>query len=247
MSAQAPSPLNARLQAVHARIERAALHAGRDPAEVALLAVAKRKTAAEVVAGVRAGLSEIAENYAQEALAKIPEVRQQLGPAAGPRWHFVGRLQRNKARQVVEHFDVLHTLDRAALGDALERRAAEAGRRLDVFVQVDLCGEPQKGGAAPEALPALLETSLGWPHLDVRGLMTLPAEPRNPEDSRPAFARLRALRDELRPLPGGASLDELSMGMSADFEVAIQEGATIIRVGSALFGPRDDPGPGRAA
>ncbi|MGE4650435.1 MAG: YggS family pyridoxal phosphate-dependent enzyme [Myxococcota bacterium] len=247
MSAQAPNALNARIQAVREGIERAAQHAGRDPAKVTLLAVAKRKSATEVVAGVHAGLREIAENYAQEALAKMPEVQQQLCNAVGPRWHFVGRLQRNKARQVVDHFDVLHTLDRTALGDVLERRAAEAGRRLDVLLQADLCGEPQKGGAAPEALPELLEASLRWPHLQVRGLMTLPAAARNPEDSRAAFARLRALRDELRALPGGASLDELSMGMSADFEVAIQEGATIIRVGSAIFGPRDQPDPGRAA
>ena len=246
MSAQAPNPLNARIQAVREGIERAARHAGREPDKVTLLAVAKRKTATELVAGVRAGLSEIAENYVQEALSKMPEVRQQLGTAASPRWHFVGRLQRNKARQVVEHFDVLHTLDRASLGDALERRAAESGRRLDVLLQADLCGEPQKGGAAPETLPELLEASLHWSHLQVRGLMTLPAAAPNPEDSRPVFARLRALRDELRALPGGASLDELSMGMSADFEVAIQEGATIIRVGSAIFGPRDQPDPGRA-
>ena len=239
--------METRLRNIRERIEQAAQEAGRDPGEVVLLGVAKRKTAEEVAAGVRAGLCEIAEKYVQEALLKISEVRQHLGPAVGPRWHFVGRLQRNKARQVAEHFDVLQTLDRAELGDALERRTAAIGRNLDVFLQVDLCGEPQKGGAPPDAIPDLLEASLRWSHLSVRGLMVIPAAVDNPEASRPVFSRLRGLRDDLRRLPGGAQLRELSMGMSADFEVAIQEGATIIRLGTALFGPRDHTKPGRAA
>jgi len=228
-------------------MDQAAQGAGRNPGEVLLLAVGKRKSAIEVATAVRAGLCEVAENYVQEALVKIPEVHRQLAPNAGPRWHFVGRLQRNKARQIAEHFDVFQTLDRAELGDALERRAAVLGRNLDVFLQVDLSGEPQKGGAPPEALPDLLQSSLGWSHLHVRGLMALPAVTQDPEESRPAFSRLRTLRDELLEVPGGAQLRELSMGMSADFEVAIQEGATIIRLGTALFGPRDDGKAGRAA
>lgn len=247
MNTAVPSPLEARLEAVRTRIATAARAAGRDPGEVMLLGVAKRKTATDVVRGVRAGLCEIAENYVQEAVEKIPRVREQLGPEASPRWHFVGRLQRNKARPVAEHFDVLQTLDRVPLGDALERRAATAGRNLDVFLQVDLCGEPQKGGAPPDAIPDLLEASRGWSHLSVRGLMLLPTAAQNPEENRPVFARLRALRDDFREKPGGGQLQELSMGMSADFEVAIQEGATIIRLGTALFGPRDDRDPGRAA
>lgn len=246
MNRPAPSTLETRLRSIRERIDRAAQEVGRDPGDVVLLGVTKRKTAAEVSAGVRAGVDEIAENYVQEALAKIPAVHEQLSPQPGPRWHFVGRLQRNKARQVAEHFDVLQTLDRGKLGDALERHAAAIGRTLDAFLQVDLCGEPQKGGATPEAIPALLEASLHWAHLRVRGLMVLPAAVDDPEASRPVFARLRELRDEMRQQPGGDALRELSMGMSGDFEVAIQEGATIIRLGTALFGPREDTKTGRS-
>lgn len=247
MSDAPASPLTARLRHIRDRMNAAAREAGRDPSSVQILGVTKRKTAAEVVAGVRAGVREIAENYVQESLAKIPEVHQLLAPDPGPRWHFVGRLQRNKARHVAEHFDVLQTLDRAELGEAVERRAAALGRALDAFLQVDLCGEPQKGGATPETIPDLLAASLDWSHLRVRGLMVLPAATQEPEENRRVFSQLRALRDDFRELPGGAQIRELSMGMSADFEVAIQEGATIIRLGTALFGPRDDTKPGRPA
>jgi pyridoxal phosphate enzyme (YggS family) len=165
---------------------------------------------------------------------------------APPRWHFIGRLQRNKARHVAARFDLVETLDREALGDELDRRAAAAGRRLDVLLQVDVVGEPQKGGAKPEDLPALLERSRSWGALRVVGLMAIPLETQHPEHSRPAFARLRALRDALRDAPGAGSLRALSMGMSADFEVAIEEGATIVRVGTALFGARQDAQEGDA-
>jgi pyridoxal phosphate enzyme (YggS family) len=230
-----------RLAAVRERIAAAARRAGRDPASVTLVGVAKRKSADEVVAAVRAGIRHIGENYVQEAVAKIPEVLEKLrveglGP---PRWHFIGRLQRNKCGPVVARFDCLETVDRPALGDALERRAAAAQRHLAVLLQVNVSGEAQKGGADPEALPALLEAAAAWPHLSVTGLMAIPAAAADPEAARPAFARLRALRDALCQRPDARALHELSMGMSADYEVAIEEGATIIRVGTALFGARD--------
>ncbi len=229
-----------RLGAVRKHIEAAAARAGRRPEEVALVGVAKRKSAEHVAAAVCAGLEIVAENYVQEALGKIPAVKRLLEPRGVPmpHWHFVGRLQRNKARDVVRWFDVVETLDRVGLGEELERRAVREGRRLDVFLQVNLSDEPQKGGSPPEALPELLAASDTWRHLRPVGLMAIPAATDDPEATRPAFARLRALRDALRGQRGGASLTGLSMGMSGDFEVAIEEGATHVRVGTAIFGPR---------
>lgn len=229
-----------RLAAVRQRIAAAALRASRPAQEITLVGVAKRQSAARVVAGVRAGLTHVAESYAQEAREKIPQVLRALEQAglASPRWHFVGRLQRNKARLVAPLFDVVETLDRASLGDELDRRVRAADRRLAVLLQVNVSSEAQKGGVAPEALPELLAASAAWPSLDVVGLMALPEAQSAPERARPAFAKLRELRDTLRTRPGGERLRELSMGMSADFEVAVEEGATLVRVGTAIFGPR---------
>ena len=226
-----------RLAEVRERIAAAAARAGRSADPIQLVGVSKRFPASDVVAAVRAGLGAVGENYMQEALAKWPEVCAALETEglAPPRFHFVGRLQRNKARLAVAHFDVVETLDRAALGAELDRRAAAAGRRLTVFLQVDVSDEPQKGGVSPQELPALVEASAAWSQLEVAGLMAIPAAAADP---RPAFARLRALRDQLRAKPGGAGLRELSMGMSGDFEQAIEEGATVVRVGTAIFGQR---------
>lgn len=226
-----------RLRAVEERIAGAARRAGRDPREVSLVAVSKRMPAQRVVEAVHAGVRRLGENYVQEAAAKIPAVHAALAPdAARPRWHFIGRLQRNKAGVAAGCFDCIETVDRAALGEALAKRAE---RPLDVLIQVDVSGEPQKGGVSPEALPNLLAASTAWTTLRVVGLMAIPAAAADAEASRPAFARLRALRDAQRAGPGGEALRELSMGMSSDFEVAIEEGATIIRVGTAIFGPRE--------
>jgi PLP dependent protein len=224
------SGVDTAVAAVRARVRVAAQRAGRSAEEVTLVGVAKQIPTGRVAEAVRAGVADIGENYLQEASAR----RSQL--AVKPRWHFIGRVQTNKARGVAQLFDVVHTLDRAELGAALERHAAAAGRTLDALVQVNVSGEAQKGGAAPDRVEALLEASADWPHLRVVGLMAIPAASDDPEHVRPAFARLRALRDRLRPRH--PALAELSMGMSGDFEVAIEEGATIIRVGTALFGPR---------
>jgi pyridoxal phosphate enzyme (YggS family) len=229
----------AALAALRERVRGAAARAGRSGDEVTLLGVAKGTPTDRVVAAVRAGLSDVGENYLQEAAARRVDLAKQLAESgtAPPRWHFIGRLQRNKARAVAQLFDSVHTLDRRELGDALERHAAEAGRTLDVLIQVNPSGEAQKGGAPPGAVADLVAASGAWPHLRITGLMAIPAASEDPERTRPAFAMLRALRDSLR----GAhpALVELSMGMSGDFEVAIEEGATIIRVGTALFGPRE--------
>lgn len=230
----------ARLAAVRERVARAAERAHRRPEEVTLVGVSKRKPAELVAAAVRAGLRDVGESYAQEARDKLPIIRAMLEESGHnpPRWQFVGQLQRNKARAVARDFDVVQTVDRESLGVELCRRAEHLARDLDILFQVDLSGEERKGGTPPEALPDLLAASRAWPRLHVTGLMAIPAPADDPEASRPAFARLRELRDALRNRPGGERLVELSMGMTQDFEVAIEEGATIVRIGTAIFGAR---------
>jgi pyridoxal phosphate enzyme (YggS family) len=230
-----------RLAELRARIETAAARSGRPASEVTLVGVAKRQSVEKVAEAVRAGLKDVGENYVQEAVARIEAVEAQLAgtDTALPRWHFIGQLQRNKARDVVRAFDVVASVDRARLGESLEQRAAADARQLDVLLQVDLSGEANKGGVAPDELGRLLEAASGWSHLRVTGLMAIPAPGSDPEQTRPAFAPLRELRDRWRGKPGAEALQELSMGMSSDFEVAIEEGATLVRVGTALFGPRD--------
>jgi hypothetical protein len=233
VSGDGSDALAARLAALRERIAAAARRAGRDPGEITLVGVSKRVPAERVAAAVAAGLRDVGESFVQEARAKIPEVAARV--AERPRWHLVGRLQRNKARDAAALFDWVHGVDREDLARELDRRAAQAGRTLAVLLQVNLSGEAQKGGAAPDAVPGLLAACRA---LAVRGLMTVPATAEDPEAARPAFARLRALRDALRAAPGGDGLVHLSMGMSHDFEVAVEEGATMVRVGTALFGAR---------
>jgi hypothetical protein len=230
-----------RLRAVRDRAKAAALRAARNPEELVILGVGKRKPAESIADAVRAGLDHVAESFAQEARDKIPQVEEMLRETgtASPRWHFVGQLQRNKARYVARLFDCVESVDRIELARELDHRAAMAKRSLDVLVQVNLAGETQKGGAAPDRIAPLLEECRSCEHIRVTGLMTVPPASANPEASRPIFAALRELRAELRERPGGETLRELSMGMSADFEVAIEEGATIVRVGTAIFGPRE--------
>jgi len=232
--------LATRLAALRARVEAAARRAGRDPGAVRIIGASKRQPAGRVAAAARAGLRDFGENYVQEAARKISEVRELLGPtAAGElRWHGIGHLQRNKAREAVAAFACLHAVDSARLAAELEKHAAAAGRVLSVLVQVNVSREATKSGVEEDALPALLAGLAGHPHLRAVGLMAMPAPAADPEAARPAFARLRALRDELRDAPGGAALVELSMGMSHDFEVAVEEGATWVRIGTDLFGPR---------
>ena len=226
--------LRARLDDVRERIARAAGRAGRDPAGIRLVAVSKAFPADCVRAAAAAGQLHFGENKVQEALEKM-RATSDLALA----WHLVGHLQSNKARKAAAHFDAIHSVDDSALVARLEEAAAAAGRRLELLVQVDLTGEPTKRGVHPERLAAVLAAARGSSAVRLTGLMLLPPAVADPEASRPHFAALRRLRDDLVAHGQDAStLAQLSMGMSHDFEVAIEEGATMVRVGTAIFGPR---------
>lgn len=231
------SSLRARAEALLGRVASAAARAGRAAREVKLVAVTKTHPASLIREAYAAGLREFGENRVQEADEKIEELARETTEA---RWHLIGRLQANKARRAARLFDVIHSVDSAALADRLERVCEEEGReRLDVLVQVDLAQEATKGGASVEELHAVAETLKACTRLRFKGLMTLPPFYEDAELVRPYFRRLRELRDELRA--SGAFVEsegELSMGMTHDFEVAIEEGATLVRVGTALFGAR---------
>jgi hypothetical protein len=202
------------------------------PPGVTVLAAGKGRTVEELRAALEGGIQHLGENYVQEAERKRP-----LLPQAS--WHLIGPLQKNKARRALKTFDWLQTLDSLPLAQRLERILAQQDRVLPVLVQVNIGREPQKAGVLPEELPQFLREVGRLPHLPVRGLMAIPPAPRKPEDSRPYFRAMRRLLSELRgeKIPG-VELEELSMGMSADWQVAVEEGATMIRLGTLLFGPR---------
>lgn len=225
-------------QRVRGRIALAAARVGRDPAEVRLIAVSKGFTAADVALAAAAGLADFGENRVQEALPKIAAL-------TGVRWHMVGQLQRNKCPAVAGRFSLVHGVDRPDLADSLDRAAQRAGIVQDVLLQIGLSGRPGQGGASPAQAVDLLTRVIGLPHLRARGLMVIAPPAADPEEPRPCFATLRALRDRLQS-QCGVPLPELSMGMSDDFEVAVEEGATLVRVGRAIFGDRavgPTPGP----
>jgi pyridoxal phosphate enzyme (YggS family) len=224
-----------RLARVRERIERAACRVGRRAEEVTLIAVTKTFSPEVIQQAIDAGCQDLGENRVQEAAAKSPQIR-----GAGIRWHLIGHLQSNKARLAIKTFDVIHTIDSSKLVERLDRIAGEEGRKLPVLIQVDLGHEPTKFGADESQLPEIIETLDCAKHLQLRGLMTLPPLFDSPEDVRPYFRKLRELLEAInRSRPSGRQLSELSMGMSHDFEVAIEEGATMVRVGTAIFGARD--------
>lgn len=206
---------------------RAAERAGRDPAGILLLAVTKVFPSAAIREAYALGLREFGENYVQEFEGKAPEVRG----LEGARFHLIGHLQSNKSRKAVELFDVVQTVDSEKLARRLNEAMAASGKTLEVMLEVKLSGEEAKSGAAPEELPELIAAVRGCERLRLRGLMTMPPWTEDAEQSRPYFRRLRELA-------GRHELPELSMGMTNDFEVAIEEGATCVRVGTALFGKR---------
>jgi hypothetical protein len=222
------------LAAVRARLEQAARTAGRNPATVRLVAISKTHPPEAIRAAASAGQLDFGENRVQEALQKIRGTAElQI------RWHLVGHLQSNKARKAATAFQWIHSIDGPDLMQQVDQAALEAGTTPDLLVQVDLAGETTKFGAPEATLPAVFDAARSLQAARVVGLMLLPPFVENPEDARPWFRRLRELRDRLaeRGVPS-QHLRELSMGMSHDFHVAIEEGATIVRVGTAIFGER---------
>ncbi|HKW94268.1 MAG TPA: YggS family pyridoxal phosphate-dependent enzyme [Methylomirabilota bacterium] len=223
--------IRANLGRVQEAVARACARAGRSPDHVLLIAVSKTMEAERVRLAIEAGVAALGENRVQEAKEKI----ERLGHPVP--WHLIGSLQTNKAKDAARLFDWIHSVDRLELARELSRRVPHT-KPLNVLLQVNLGEEPQKGGVAPAECKRLCEAVAGLPGLSVRGLMAIPPMTHDAEASRPHFRRLRELRDEL-------GLEHCSMGMSADFEVAIEEGATMVRVGTAIFGERAT-GPGRA-
>ncbi|HET6367124.1 MAG TPA: YggS family pyridoxal phosphate-dependent enzyme [Pseudomonadales bacterium] len=224
--------IKANLEAVQESIARACRSAGRAPGEVLLIAVSKTVDVERIRAAVAAGATALGENRVQEAKDKVAALGRPVP------WHLIGSLQTNKARDAVVLFDWVHSVDRLELARELDRRAHAVGRKVRGLLQVNLGDEPQKGGAAPGEVKALLDEMRGLTHLEIRGLMAIPPQVADAEAARPYFRRLRELRD-------AAGLEHLSMGMSADFAQAIEEGATMVRVGTSIFGPRQGPGAAR--
>ena len=226
-----PQNLPAVLLEVRTRMAQAAAAAGRSAQSVTLLAVGKAQPLGLLAAAADCGVSDFGESYLQEALPKIAALQERALT-----WHFIGRIQANKTRSIAESFAWVHALDRLKVAERLGAQRPHYAPPLNVCLQVNIAGEDTKGGIAPAELPALAAAVAGVPRLALRGLMCIPPEETEPARQRSWFARLRVLKDELNA--AGHSLDTLSMGMSADFEAAIQEGATIVRLGTVLFGAR---------
>ena len=219
---------------IRTRIAAAALKAGRDPAAVRLVAVSKTKPAAAVAEARECGQLIFGENYVQELVGKAVELPGAIS------WHFIGNLQSNKVRQIAGLVDMIHSVDRISLAREIDRQWGEIGRSCDILIQVNISHEATKGGTSQSQLLDLVGEVAELPQLRVKGLMTLPPFFDDPEAARPYFRALRELAGEVEAAGiAGVEMHELSMGMSGDFEAAIAEGATLIRVGSALFGERD--------
>jgi len=227
-----PQILAANTRAVLSQIADAARQAGRNPDDITLIGVSKGQPAAAVAAAQLAGISHFGENYVQEGVAKIAALGHE-----GFTWHFIGQLQSNKTRVVAEQFDWVHTVDRLKVAERLSEQRAFHGPPLNICLQVRLVDEPGKGGIEPDALPDIARAVIALPRLRLRGLMCIPPASDEATVQRGYFARLRGLSDTLQAQ--GIAMDTLSMGMSADFEAAILEGATQVRIGTAIFGARN--------
>lgn len=225
--------LRGRLDGIRTAVARAAVRAGRDPVGVALIAAVKQVPVERVRAVLELGVTDLGENRVQEAEDRIAA----LGRASA-RWHMIGHLQRNKTGRAVELFDRIQSVDRLELAETIARRASALGRVVAVQLEVNVSGEVTKFGVAPDQLVALARAVARLPGVRLDGLMTIGAPVAEPEAARPGFARLRGLRDQAQQALG-VPLPELSMGMSGDFEVAVEEGATMVRIGTALFGARE--------
>jgi pyridoxal phosphate enzyme (YggS family) len=222
------------LAGVRERIVRSADRAGRDPSTIRLVAVSKTFDTDHIRAVADAGQVDFGENKVQEAIQKMDHLSD-----LPLRWHLIGHLQSNKAKKAGGRFDTIHTIDGFDLGDTLDQAALAAHRRIELLVQIDLAGEPTKHGAREGELPPIFDAARRWSNVRLAGLMLLPPAVDHPDDARPYFKALTSVRDRL--LSSGvdpSALRELSMGMSGDFDVAVEEGATLVRVGAAIFGSR---------
>jgi len=228
------SSITERVAEVQGRLSRAIEKAGRDPAGVALMAVSKNHGPDAVREAAAAGLTLFGENRVQEAAAKIPESPGHL------RWHLIGHLQRNKVKFAVELFEAIHSVDTLKLAETIQRHCEEAGRRMQILLEVNVSGEAVKFGFKPDEVPEVLRRSAEWSRLEITGLMTMPPFTEDPEGARPHFIRLRELRDRWQD-ETGVPLPVLSMGMTHDMEVAVEEGSNVVRIGTAIFGARPKP------
>jgi len=222
------------LKSVQHRIEEAARRVGRDPAQIKLVAVSKTIPISVIQEGIEAGIRILGENRVQEARNKIG----QLGKPV--EWHLVGHLQKNKVKYIFDLFDLVHSVDSIPLAQEINKEGIKRNRTMEVLIQVNIAGEQTKSGLPPKELIPTLKAIAPLTHISIRGLMTMPPFFSDPEQVRPFFSELKALADKVkREGIEGITMEELSMGMSHDFEIAIEEGATMVRVGTAIFGPRE--------
>ena len=224
------SSVKENLLKVREKIEKAARKIGRDPNEIKLVAVSKTVETARIKEAIEAGISILGENYVQEAQKKIEEIGRSVS------WHFIGHLQSNKAKYAIRLFDMIHSVDSLPLAEELNRRAEQANQVIKVMAEVNLSKEATKFGTDEEMVLNLAKRIQNLTHLSLEGLMTMPPYFDSPELSRPYYIALRELKE--RMVKEGVLMEDLSMGMSNDFEIAIEEGATYVRVGTAIFGPR---------
>ena len=225
-----------RIQTIREKIREAALRVGRDPADIRLVAATKTVSLAGLEEAYMAGVRIFGENRLQEAQEK----RRILGPREGLVWHFIGRMQRRKLKEIVGNFALLHSVESLEQANGINAAAERLDIRQEVLLEVNVAGEASKGGFTPQELEAGIEELDRLPHVTIRGLMTLPPWKENPEEVRPYFTQLRQLRDRFaRHSWTRVRMGELSMGMSRDFEIAIEEGATMVRIGTAIFGERE--------
>ncbi|GAB4514440.1 MAG: YggS family pyridoxal phosphate-dependent enzyme [Anaerolineae bacterium] len=234
--------LQANISRVRERIAEAAGRAGRDPDEITLVAVSKTHPPEYVAVAYELGICDFGENRVEEGNPKMVAVDALLPPDAAPvRWHMIGHVQSRKAQDVIDgRYVLVHSVDRVKLARRLSRLALEAGRRQDILLEVNVSGEPTKFGFDPESITPAVEEIATLPGVRVRGLMTMAPIVEDPEQARPVFEALRVLRDALAAQFPELDWHHLSMGMTDDFEVAIEEGATIVRIGRAIFGPRHE-------
>lgn len=228
-----PEQLQANIDAVRTAIEQAAVRARRDPADVTLVAVSKTMPVELVQMAYNLGVTNFGENCVQEALPKIEAFHPH-----DARWHMIGHVQSNKAKRVTGSFALIQSVDSLRLAEALNRHAGDMGMRQPVLLQVNIAGEASKEGASPDEALELARQMIALPSLSLEGLMTIAPLVENPEEARPFFRQLRLLRDHLREETPQAAWQHLSMGMTGDYRVAVEEGATIVRVGRAIFGER---------